>query len=53
MFLPLLFYANWYCGPVIKLKRWITNHGNFQIAILDHKCPVPVSDQAKILPAET
>ena len=45
---------NWYCGPVIKLKRSIFAHKlRFIVFTLDHKCTVTVSDQAKILPVKT
>ena len=48
---PSCVYANWYCGPGIKLKCSIFVH-NLQVT-LDHKCPVTVSNQAKILPVKT
>ena len=40
-------YANWYCGPVIKLKHSIFVHKLCYIVFtLGHKYPITVSDQA-------
>ena len=47
---PLHVYTNWYCDPVIE---YFSQTSSGIIFTLDQKCPVTVSDQAKILPVKT